>query len=138
MTAAMFSSIAERQLELKGPAERSVHVRIGAPEPTPERAGAFRCPFQVTGLSNDAVRFAFGVDSFQALNLAFAGIRRELETNASVLAAFHKDFALTWEDGPWQAAIPVWVPLESADEYQELQAFKEELAKRRIAARRRK
>jgi hypothetical protein len=96
----------------------------------------FRCPFQVTGLSNDAVKFASGVDSFQALNLAFAGIWRELQTNASVLSSFHEDFALTWEGSPWQAAIPVWVPLESEDEWRRLEAFKEELSKQRIAAKR--
>ena len=137
MNAPAFPTIAERRLELKGPADRFVYVRIGAPEPSPDSGSfpSFRCPFQIEGLSNDAIRFAMGVDSFQALNLAFAGIRAELRTNASVLAAFHKDFALTWEGHPWQTAIPVWLQPEGEDEEQELHTFKEELWKRRAALR---
>ena len=90
-----FHPIAEREFQLRGPAERAVWVRIGVPEPDPRGADNFRCPFQVTGLSNDAVQYAHGVDSFQALNLAFAGIRNLVKTNAEVLASFHADFSLT-------------------------------------------
>ena len=90
-----FHPIAEREFQLRGPAERAVWVRIGVPEPDPRGADNFRCPFQVTGLSNDAVQYTHGVDSFQALNLAFAGIRNLVKTNAEVLASFHADFSLT-------------------------------------------
>src|SRR6188508_3013962 len=70
-----FTVIAERELNLRGPADRVVRLAIGVPEPDPLPRGDFRCPFQVIGLSDDSVHYAHGVDSFQALNLAFAGIR---------------------------------------------------------------
>lgn len=116
-------AIAERTFVLSGPETRGVVARIGAPEPDPKRANASRCPFQVTGLSNDDVQYAFGVDSFQALNLAFAGIRRELQTNASVLAAFHKDFSLTWEGQAWELAIPQWISVHDLSQLVQLENF---------------
>lgn len=118
-------AIAERTFVLKGPDTRSVVARIGAPERNPAHPTGFRCPFQVTGLSNDDVQYAAGVDSFQALNLAFAGISRTLQTNASVLTAFHRDFSLDWEGHAWQLAIPRWVPVHDLTELERLEHFLE-------------
>jgi hypothetical protein len=120
-----FTAIAERELNLRGPAERVVRVAIGVPEPDPLPRGDFRCPFQVVGLSDDSVHYAHGVDSFQALNLAFAGIRRFIQTNADVLASFHKDFSLTWLGMPWEAALPRWVSLDNSDQAARLERFLE-------------
>jgi hypothetical protein len=78
-----FRVVAEREFPLRGPAERVVSVRIGVPEPDAQHPGTFRCPFQVTGLSDDSVQHAYGVDSFQALNLALVGVRHFIKTNAS-------------------------------------------------------
>jgi len=108
---------------LSGPDTRSVVARIGIPEPDSRRPGAFRCPFQVTGLSDDDVQYASGVDSFQALNLAFAGIRRAMQTNASVLAAFHKDFSLTWEGQAWELAVPRWIAVDDPGQLERLEHF---------------
>lgn len=119
----ILQAIAERTFVLSGPDTRSVVARIGAPEPDPKRPGTFRCPFQVTGLSNDDIQYAPGGDSFQALNLAFVGIRREMQTNASVLAAFHEDFSLTWEGQAWELAIPRWVALHSLGQLEQLEHF---------------
>lgn len=107
-----FTPIAERELHLRGPAERVARVTIGAPEPDPLPGRDFRCPYQVIGLSDDSVHYSYGVDSFQALNLAFAGIRRLIKTNADVLSFFHPDFSLSWLDMPWEAALPCWIPLD--------------------------
>ena len=123
MSESSFRPIAERELQLRGPAERIVRLRIGTPEPDPKHKGGFRCPYQVLGLSDDAVQFAHGVDSFQALNLAFSGIRNAVRTNAKVLAAFHDDFSLTWDDASWETAIPVWIDLWDADQAQRLESF---------------
>jgi hypothetical protein len=120
-----FRPIAEREFKLRGPAERVVSMRIGTPEPEPGGRD-FRCPFQVIGLSDDAVQYVYGVDSFQALNLAFVALRNLVKTNASVLAAFHKDFSLTWEETPWETALPVWVHLYDADHLRRLDRFLEE------------
>ena len=123
MNNSTFQAIAERTFVLSGPDTRSVVARIGIPEPDSRRPGAFRCPFQVTGLSDDDVQYASGVDSFQALNLAFAGIRRAMQTNASVLAAFHKDFSLTWEGQAWELAVPRWIAVDDPGQLERLEHF---------------
>lgn len=120
-----FHPIAEREFQLRGPAERTVIVRIGVPEPDPKGGGNFRCPLQVTGLSNDAVQYAHGVDSFQALNLAFAGIRNLVKTNAEVLASFHADFSLTWEGVSWEVILPIWVTVNDEDQLHRYKRFLE-------------
>ena len=123
MSNPILQGIAERTFLLRGPDTRTVVARIGMPEPDPKRPGASRCPFQVTGLSNDDVQYASGVDSFQALNLAFAGIRKELQTSASVLAAFHKDFSLTWEGQAWELAIPQWIAVHDLSNWSSWNTF---------------
>lgn len=103
-----------------------MRVTIGAPEPDPLPGGNFRCAFQVIGLSDDSVHYSYGVDSLQALNLAFAGIRRLVKTNADVLSSFHPDFSLSWLDMPWEAALPCWVPLDNREQARRLERFLEE------------
>ena len=120
-----FRPVAEREFQLSGPSERAVSVRIGAPEPDPGGHGDFRCPYQVIGLSDDNVHYAHGVDAFQALYLAFAGVRKFVKINASVLSAFHQDFALTWAETPWNLALPVLVAVHDADQLRRLERFLE-------------
>lgn len=74
--------IAERELEVrkaKAAEHVRVLVRIGKPEPDPKPGGDWRCAFQIIGADDDAVMFAHGVDSVQALQLClqFVGIRLE-------------------------------------------------------------
>jgi len=126
LTEESFHPIAERTLQLRGPAERTVVLRIGAPEKDPAHRGDFRCPFQVVGLSNDGVQYAHGVDSFQALNLAFAGLRREVATTAAVLGSFHDDFSLTWEGTSWEVVLPVWTWANTPAQARRLERFLEE------------
>jgi hypothetical protein len=78
---------------------------------------------QVCGLSDDAIRYAVGVDSFQALNLALAGISSAIKTNASVLAALHKDFSLTWEGCPWELSLPVCISSHDLSQQGRLEHF---------------
>ena len=104
MTSTDFYAIAETQLTLHGPAERVVTIRVGQPEPDPEHPPYSRCPFQVIGLSNSAVQYAPGVDSFQALNIAISGVRREIKKDSEVLAAFHSDFSLTQFEASWEGS----------------------------------
>ena len=123
MSNGTFSAIASRSFLLRGPAERTVIASVGTPEPDPEHPATFRCPFKVSGLSDDGVQYARGVDSFQALNLAFAGIRSVFTRNASVLAAFHKDFSLTWEGGPWELALPLNISSHDIGQLERLERF---------------
>jgi hypothetical protein len=75
--------VAERELERlrseSGGEAASVVVRIGKPEPDPKPDGDWRCPFQITGLGDDAILFAHGVDAVQALELCFQYIGIRLE-----------------------------------------------------------
>ena len=118
-----FPVIAERIFQLRGPAERQVIVRIGIPEADPLHQGVSRCAYQVTGLSDDAVHYACGVDAFQSLHLTYCAIHCFMKTNASVLAAFHKDFSLTWEEQPWELVLPFPVCVFDLNQYQKLENF---------------
>lgn len=65
--------IAVRGLEARAAdgSVRPVLVRFGRPEPDPLTGGDWRCPFQIVGIGDDGVQFAFGVDAVHALQLAF-------------------------------------------------------------------
>ena len=128
-----FRPIAERRFKLRGLASREVIIRIGIPT----RDGRdSRCPFQVVGLSNDAVQYAMGVDSLQALNLAFVGARNAVKNDLRVLSAFHKKLALTWENQPWDVSFPFWVCVFDAQQLSRLETFVEGLWRSRRAIRR--
>ncbi len=74
--------IAERELEVRKTKESDpprIVVRIGKPEPDPAPGGDWRCAFQITGVGDDAVMFAHGVDSVQALQICFQFIGIRLE-----------------------------------------------------------
>jgi hypothetical protein len=72
--------IAVRELEARTAAGevRPVLVRFGRPEPDPLPGGDWRCAFQVTGIGDDGVEHAFGVDAVQALQLAFVAVGARL------------------------------------------------------------
>ncbi len=53
---------------------RRFRIAVYAPERDPLPNGDFRCRLFVTGRRP---RYAFGIDTFQALNLAFASLRIE-------------------------------------------------------------
>jgi hypothetical protein len=63
--------IAERRLTLisDGGEVRNVVVRIGRPEPSPDRAEFF-CECQIFGLDEGKVMRIYGLDAFQSLQLA--------------------------------------------------------------------
>ena len=74
--------IAERELQVHGQAAGAalrVVVRIGRPEPDPAPGGDWRCAFQITGLNDDAVMVAHGVDAVQALQLCIRLVGVQLE-----------------------------------------------------------
>jgi hypothetical protein len=74
--------IAEREMEIrktKSSDARRATVRIGKPEPDPAPGGDWRCAFQITGVDDDTVMFAHGVDAVQALQLCFQFIGVRLE-----------------------------------------------------------
>ena len=69
--------IATRMLHLIGEAAKEIRVLIGKPRPFP--AGRdFYCPYQITGLGDEKVRYAGGIDAVQALQLAMRMIACDL------------------------------------------------------------
>jgi hypothetical protein len=63
--------IAVRKLQLSGEPSSEILVKLGKPQPFPDspEADDFYCPFQITGAGDERVRYAAGVDGFQAIEL---------------------------------------------------------------------
>lgn len=63
--------IAERTLILERRIRRKkkIFVRLGKPRVFPTGHADYFCPFQIVGLGEDKIRFAAGVDAFQAIQL---------------------------------------------------------------------
>jgi len=85
--------IAVRKFCLADDPAREVVLKLGKPRPfpdTPEDQDSF-CPFQITGAGDERVRYAAGVDAFQAIQLTLKLIR-------VVLTRLNEDLGgkLTW------------------------------------------
>jgi hypothetical protein len=67
--------IAERKFTVFGAVdERSeVKVVLGKPEKLPDGPD-FYCPFQIVGMGSDKARCSYGIDAFQAIQLAMTSI----------------------------------------------------------------
>jgi hypothetical protein len=67
--------IAERKYSVSGSplGIGKVIVSLGKPEKLPDSTGYY-CPFQIIGLGPAKVRCAFGIDAFQAIQLAMTAI----------------------------------------------------------------
>lgn len=67
--------IARREFSVIGSPEGSVGVTVlmGKPKKLPDSTDYY-CPFQITGMGSDKVRCAYGIDAFQAIQLAMTVI----------------------------------------------------------------
>jgi hypothetical protein len=74
--------IATRTLFFASDKTRKVLVRMGKPQPLPDAVGALGsdhyCPFQITGIGDEKVRYGAGVDAFQSLELGLKMIGTSL------------------------------------------------------------
>jgi len=72
--------MATRRLQVSGEPEREVLVKLGRPQPSRDApdSGEYFCPFQITGAGDERVRYAAGVDAFQAIELTLRLIGAEL------------------------------------------------------------
>lgn len=80
--------VAERRIE--GVASDGFHfevvIRFGAPRPDPlSQNGDWVCPHQITGLGDDGIGAAYGVDSVQALLLSVYAVRLKLAESDGTL-----------------------------------------------------
>jgi len=95
------SVIATRTFRL-GPKGARVKVSLGNPEPDPRSENDdWRCPYRISGLGTSRVRYAYGIDAFQSLQLALVGIRAHLEPRRR---------QLKWDGGTLESAFPRVVP----------------------------
>ena len=81
-------AIVTREFSVAG--ERRALLRIGKPAEHP--AGDWICPFQVTGLGDERVYEAAGVDGLQALLMALQMVRAQLEP-------LRRSGRIRWMDG---------------------------------------
>lgn len=87
--------VAERRLRLSDDPDREIWVRLGMPQPFPDRPSSDHyCPYQIVGIGDEQVRRAAGVDSLHAIE----GALLLLPTELSVLRRKHP--GLGWEDAP--------------------------------------
>jgi hypothetical protein len=85
--------IATRELFLANNRSHKIVVKMGKPQPLPDALGDDHyCPIQITGLGNEKVKYAAGVDAFQSLELGLKMIGIEL----AVLNREHNG-QLRWE-----------------------------------------
>lgn len=83
--------IATRELTLGD--GRKVTVTLGRPEKCSDSADYY-CPYQITGLGNERVRYAGGVDAIQAIQLGLNMIGADLYTSKEAQTG-----VLRWEGG---------------------------------------
>lgn len=90
-----------RELTYETPSgSKTVKVALGRPQQKGE--GEYVCPFQIAGLGNSEVQYAYGIDCFQALTLALDGIRFNLEKSGQ---------SFTWAGGDkGEHGFPRFVP----------------------------
>jgi hypothetical protein len=80
MNAELGTAIAERRLRVSDSPNRAIWVRLGAPRPFPDDPlSNYYCPYQITGVGDERVRYAGGVDALQALELALHLLPTELD-----------------------------------------------------------
>jgi len=96
---ALGTIMAERHFEARNEAgeEHEVVLRIGIPVHDPRPDGDWYCPYQITGVPNNRVSVASGIDSLQAFLLVLEKARAELAFSQRV-----DGLRLTWlEQDNW-------------------------------------
>lgn len=82
-----------------------VVVLIGVPTKVPDGGDDYVCPYQIVGIGDGGVRYAMGIDSFQALQLTLKKIGTDLYTSEEAKAG-----GLSWEGGSVQGDLGFPVP----------------------------
>lgn len=66
--------VASRTINLINHHESTVTIKIGKPQRFPDGEEDYYCPFQITGLQDEIISYAGGIDTVQALLLAMERI----------------------------------------------------------------
>ncbi len=85
--------IAVRELSFisKAGSQDELTVSIGKPQPFPDSESYF-CPFQISGVGEERIKYAAGIDAVQALQLVMAMIGADLKFLANELGG-----VVSWE-----------------------------------------
>jgi hypothetical protein len=107
--------IAARQLRVPGEPKRTVTIRIGLPRRLRD-GWDWGCPVEITGLDAPSIRYVFGVDAFQALQLGLDYIAIRTST------ATVRPFWFEPEHGPGftRSLFPSYLPLAAQEKLQVL------------------
>jgi hypothetical protein len=89
MSRDLIEGFLEREFEVDGE-EAAAVLRIGRPVEHPE--GDWNCPFQISGMGDDRIHEASGVDSLQALSMGLQMARAQLES-------YRRSHRITWLGG---------------------------------------
>jgi hypothetical protein len=104
--------VATRHLHLPGQAGLPVTIRIGAPRRLAD-GWDWGCPVEIRGLDAPQLRYVFGVDAFQALQLGLDYIA--IRTSTSAL----RPYLFEPEDGAWfSRSLPSYLPLKMQQDLQ--------------------
>jgi uncharacterized protein DUF6968 len=107
-------AIAVRRLRVPGHPRRAVTIRIGVPR----RLGGgwdWGCPVEVSGMGAPRLRYVFGIDAFQALQLSFDYIA------IRTAAAKPRPFLFDREDGGCVTrSLPTYLPMKRRERLQAL------------------
>jgi len=95
------SPFARRLLSVVGEPERELVIVVGKPQRDPVPPGDWRCPYIVEGLIEER-RFAHGIDSLQALQMAIEAARAAILEAGLVCSYSHSE--------PGDIGIPRSVP----------------------------
>jgi hypothetical protein len=71
-------TIATRRLYVPGESDREITVAIGRPVPDKESIG-YCCPFQISGIGSEKLKYAKGLDAVQALQGVMVLIGADLQ-----------------------------------------------------------
>jgi hypothetical protein len=106
--------VASRQLRLPGEPKRTVTVRIRLPRRL-RNGWDWGCPVEITGLDAPKIRYLFGVDAFQALQLGLDYIAIRTST------AGVRPFWFEPEDGTgFTRSLPSYLPVAVQQKLQAL------------------
>jgi hypothetical protein len=107
-------AVAVRRLRVPGKPSRTVTVRIG----TPRRLGGgwdWGCPVEISGLGPPRLRYIFGVDAFQALQLGLEYIAIRISASKPMPFLFERE-----DGGHFTRSFPTYFPIATQKRLQAL------------------
>jgi hypothetical protein len=87
--------LAQRELTIEGSPEERIIVIMGVPRRDSEAPHDFICPIRITGPATETIKYARGIDAFQALKLGMDMLGMQLYAHLNQ----QLDGRLRWNGG---------------------------------------